>query len=172
MDPATDIPDMTEILGGEFDCQNRLAPVLEAAEMLDAGPLLTSEVVQLLRKGGGFDVNVELLENWARSSMVPNVRIVAGQFSWSHQNILVALVQADTWRRWIPLDPRHIAKQSGIEIAEAMARLEGTTTFTDMETFDVNAFVQVLSDVEDAKTRHAFGVALKTKLRNLGVLDK
>ena len=104
--------------------------------------------------------------------MVPNVSMKAGQWGWSSHNVVVAATHAETWRRWIILAPRHIHKLTAMELMEAEANAAGSTAFTDGDTFDVNAYVEVLSRCEDSDMRHAFAVALKTKLRNLGVLDK
>lgn len=165
-------PDITEVFGDETKCEERLDPLWKLADEIGCYPASTADVVCVLRKGGGFDVSLELLENWVRSGMVPNVSMKAGQWGWSSQNVVVAATHAETWRRWIILAPRHIHKLTAMELMEAEANAAGSTAFTDGDTFDVNAFVEVLSRCEDSDMRHAFAVALKTKLRNLGVLDK
>lgn len=172
--PTTDsaAPDMTEALGDQAACAEKLRPLWIAADTHPHYPATTAAVVELLRCGAGLDVSAELLENWIRSGMVPSVRFWAGQFAWTPQNILCAAVQADTWRRWIPLDSRHLHKLTAVELAEAQAAAAGTTAFTDLDTFDVNAFVEILSRCHDENMRHTFATALKTKLRALGVLDK
>jgi len=128
--------------------------------------------VDLLRDGGGFDCSIELLENWIRSGMVPDVKMRHGKFAWMASNIVTAMVHCETWRRWIPLDPRHIHKQTAVELAEAEAVAAGSTAFEDLDVFDCNAFVHILAGCNDPNVRCTFAVALKTKLRNLGVLDK
>lgn len=165
-------PDMNAVLGNEEACADRLSDLWRATDSLAFYPCSTSDVVELLRVGGGFDVSPELLEGWIRSGMVPSVRLRSSQFAWSAQNILTAMIQADTWRRWIPLDPRHLSKLTAIELAEAQANAAGSSVFSDLGTFDVNAFIEVLSRCGDANVRATFGIALKTKLRQLGVLDK
>ena len=169
---TTTHPDMNQALGGEDACIERLAPVWKAADVLPFFPVPTENVVELLRQGAGLDVSAELLEGWIRSGMVPEVRLRSSQFAWTATNIVVAMIQADTWRRWIALDPRHLSKLTAIELAEAQANAAGSSVFSDLGTFDVNAFIEVLSRCGDANVRATFGIALKTKLRQLGVLDK
>ncbi len=169
---TTTHPDMNQALGNEDACIERLAPVWKAADVLPFYPCSTENVVELLRQGGGFDVSAELLESWCRSGMVCDCKLRQGQFAWTAQNILTAMIQADTWRRWIALDPRHLSKLTAVELAEAQANAAGSSVFSDLGTFDVNAFIEVLSRCGDANVRATFGIALKTKLRSLGVLDK
>ena len=169
---TSDQPNMTAALGDEGQCAAKLAHFWRAADMHSHYPASTADVVELLRAGGGFDVSIELLEEWARRGMVPDVKLRAGQFAWTPQNILTAAIQADTWRRWIPLDPKHIHKLSAVELVEAQANAAGETAFTDADTFDVNAFVEILARCDNHDLRQTFAVALKTKLRLLGVLDR
>ena len=170
--PTIAATDISEALGSEESCIDRLAPIWRAADVLPFYPVPTETVVELLRSGGGYDVSIELLEGWIRSGMVPEVRLRSSQFAWSATNIVVAMIQADTWRRWIALDPRHIHKLTAVEIEESRASAAGTTTFTDLATFDCCAFVEILSRCNDPAVRATFAVALKTKLRQLGVLDQ
>lgn len=168
----SDTPDMTEALGDQESCADKLAGMWKAADQLPGYPVKTDDVVFLLRTGGGYDVSAELLEGWIRSGMVPDVATPCGQFAWNAQNILCAATHSDIWRRFIPMDPRHIYKLTAIELTEAVANAAGSTAFTDLETFDVNAFIEVLQRCEITEMRQTFAVALKTKLRRLGVLDK
>ena len=156
------------------ESEARLAPLWRAADVLPFYPCTTENVVELLRQGGGFDVSVELLEGWIRSGMVPDCKLRQGRFAWTATNILTAAIQADTWRRWIALDPRHLSKLTAVELAESQANAAGSTVFSDLGTFDVNAFIQVLSRCNDPDVRHTFAVALKSKLRSVapGVLDQ
>ena len=170
--PASDVLDLDAALGSQMDCIERLGPLWRAADMHPHYPATTTTVVELLRAGGGFDASVELLEQWCRSGMVPDVRLRAGKFAWGPQNILTAAIQCDTWRRWIFNDPRHLHKLTSIELAEGLAQAAGSTSFNDIGTFDVNAFVEILVRCDDAEMRRTFGVALKTKLRLAGALDK
>ena len=165
-------PNMDAIVGDAETCETKLDPLWKLADEIGCYSASTSDVVCVLRKGGGYDVSVELLENWIRSGMVPNVSMKSGQWGWSSQNVVVAATHAETWRRWITLDPRHIHKLTAMELMEADANAAGSTAFTDGDTFDCNAFVQVLSRCNDEDLRHTFAVALKTKLRGLGVLDR
>lgn len=165
-------PDMTAVLGDDNACLRKLVPYWRAADIHSSYPATTETVVNVLRQGGGFDVSEELLEQWARRGMVPGVKRRGGRFAWMPQNMLCAAIQADTWRRWIPSDKRHIHKMSAVEIEEAKAVAEGTTMFDDMEQFDINAFVEVIVGANDPAIRATFGVAFKTRLRQLGVLDK
>ena len=169
---TTTHPDMNQALGDEDRCAERLAPLWRAADAFPHYPCTTPDVVELLRSGGGYDVSVELLEGWCRSGMVPDCKLRQGRFAWTATNILTAAIQADTWRRWVALDPRHIHKLTAVEIEEARAAAAGTTTFTDLATFDCCAFVEIISRCGDAAVRSTFAVALKTKLRQLGVLDQ
>ena len=172
--PTSDAPDMTAVLGDEDRCAERLAPIWRAADVLPFYPVPTATVVELLRAGAGLDVSVELLEGWIRSGMVPDCKLRQGRFAWTATNILTAAIQADTWRRWIALDPRHLSKLTAVELAESQANAAGSTVFSDLGTFDVNAFIQVLSRCNDPDVRHTFAVALKSKLRSVapGVLDQ
>ena len=172
--PTSDAPDMTAVLGDEDRCAERLAPIWRAADVLPFYPVPTATVVELLRSGGGLDVSEELLEGWCRSGMVPDCKLRQGRFAWTATNILTAAVQSETWRRWIALDPRHLSKLTAVELAESQANAAGSTVFSDLGTFDVNAFIQVLSRCNDPDVRHTFAVALKSKLRSVapGVLDQ
>ena len=170
--PTIAATDISEALGSEESCIDRLAPIWRAADTFPHYPCETSDVVELLRQGAGLDVSAELLEGWIRSGMVSDCKLRQGQFAWTATNILTAMIQADTWRRWIALDPRHLSKLTAIELAEAQANAAGSTIFDDLKTFDTNAFIEVLSRCIDANVRATFAVALKTKLRQLGVLDK
>lgn len=164
-------PDMQAVLGDETQCAERVAPMWREADVLPHYPATSETVAEVLR-AWGLDVNRELLDGWARSSMVPDVRIRSGRFEWSPRNMLTAAIQADTWRRWIPLSPRHIHKLTAVELEEARANAAGTTAFTDLEMFDACAFIEIMARCDDPNMRGTFAVALKTKLRNLGVLDK
>jgi len=170
--PPTDTPVLFAGLKDDADCAERLAPMWNAADIHSGYPASTDTVVELLRAGGGFDVSVELLEEWARRGMVPGCRLRSGRFAWTPVNIVTAAIQADCWRRFIPLDPRHVHRLTAVELAEAMAQAEGSTAFTDLDVFDCNAFVEILARCSDHDMRSTFAVALKTKLRALGVLDK
>lgn len=169
---TTATPDIDSVLGTEHECLVKLAPLWTAADVLPFYPASTETVVEVMRVGGGYDVTAELLSAQARSGMIPDVRIKQGRLAWSPQNILTAIVQADTWRRWIALDPRHIHKLSAPEIAEAMANATGDTIFTDADNFDTNAFIEMLVNLNDPQMRRTFATALKTRLRKLGALDK
>jgi hypothetical protein len=168
----TDVTNLSQVLGSDTDCAARLSAMWEAADIHPHYPATTATVTELLRSGGGFDVTEQLLEDWARRGMVPDVVVRSSRYAWSPTNILTAAVQCDTWRRFIPLDPKHIHKLTGVELAEAQARAAGETAFDDLEMFDVNAFVQILARCDDRQVRETFAVALQTKLRSLGVLDK
>jgi hypothetical protein len=172
MTTTSDAPNPTHALGDDAECLQRVLPLFTAADVHANFPASTATVAEVLRSGGGFDVSPELLEGWCRSGMVPDVALRSGRFAWSPRNVLTAAVQADTWRRWIPLDPRHIHKMTAVELAEAQAVAAGSTAFTDLDTFDVNAFVEILSRCNDHAMRQTFATAFKTKLRALGVLDK
>lgn len=169
--PQTTTPDLAQALGDESECMTKLAHMWQQADVLPCYPATTTTVVELLR-GNGFDVNADVLENWIRTGMVPGVQIRAGRFAWSAQNILTASIQADTWKRWIPLHPRHIHRMSAVELAEAQAGAVGETAFTDLDTFDVQAFTVMLERCNDPQLRHVLAVGLRSKLKSLGVLDK
>ena len=168
---TTTQPNMNQALGDEDRCAERLAPIWRVADTFAHYPCATETVVELLRAGGKFDCSHELLEGWCRSGMIHDCKLRQGQFAWTAQNILTALVQLDTWRRWL-LCPEHISKMTAVEIEESRASAAGTTTFTDLATFDCCAFVEILSRCNDPAVRSTFAVALKTKLRSLGVLDQ
>lgn len=172
--PTIAATDISEALGNEDACIERLAPVWKAADVLPFFPVPTENVVELLRQGAGLDVSAELLESWCRSGMVCDCKLRQGQFAWTAQNILTAMIQADTWRRWIALDPRHLSKLTAVELAEAQANAAGSTVFSDLGTFDVNAFIHVISRCNDPEVRATFATALKSKLRSVapGVLDQ
>lgn len=167
-----DVPDMTEALGSELDCVAKLRPLWLACDVHPHFPTTTATAVELLRVGAGLDVTLGLLEGWIRSGMIPDVKMRSGRFAWSAANIVVAATQADCWRRWIFNDQRHLHKLTSIELAEGLAQAAGSTAFSDIGTFDVNAFVEILVRCDDAEMRRTFGVALKTKLRLAGALDK
>ncbi len=171
MPTTQDTPNMNATLGTETECLDRIRSLLKEADILPIFPLTTSEVVELTRTGG-FDSSNELLENWCQSGMVPGMEKHRGCHHWKAQDVLVAIIHLDAWRRWIPSHPKHLQKMTAVELAEAQAREHGCTIFPDLEAFDVNAFIHVISECNDANTRHTFAVALKTKLRELGVLDK
>lgn len=169
---SADAPDINTVLGTVEDCAAKVAHLWRDADVHQHYPCSTETVAELLRSGGGFDVSVDLLQEWVRRGMVPDVPFRQGRFAWGPQNILTAAIQADTWRRFIPLDPRHLHKLTAVELAEAQANAAGGTAFDDLEKFDVQAFVQVLARCGDRQVRECFAVALQTKLRSLGVLDK
>ncbi|MFN0199328.1 MAG: hypothetical protein ACKVT0_21470 [Planctomycetaceae bacterium] len=165
-----DTPNLTETIGDESTCILKLAAMWQAADILPAYPATTETVVELLR-ANGFDASIGILENWIRSGMVPGVQIRAGRFHWSAQNILTASIHCNTWKRWIPLHPKHIHKMSAIELAEAQAGKVGETAFTDLDTFDVQAFTVMIERCDDHQLRHVLAVGLRSKLKALGVLD-
>lgn len=171
MSTATnETPDLNQALGDETTCIAKMRQMFRNADMLPAFPMSTERVVELLRENG-FDVSITILENWIRSGMVPNVRLRSGQFTWAAQNVLAAAIHADTWKRWIPLHPKFIHRLSAVELAEAQAGKAGETAFTDLDTFDIQAFTVMLERCDDPQLRHVLAVALRTKLKQAG-LDK
>ena len=172
MTTTIDAPNLNKTIGTADNCCDKITHLWREADVHEHYPASTGTVVELLRSGGGFDASIELLENWCRSGMVPGILIRDGRFGWTAQHILAAAIHCDTWRRWIPCDVRHVHKMSAVELEEAHAVAEGTTCFTDLQTFDLVAFIEILARCNDPDMRGTFAVALKTKLRQLGVLDQ
>lgn len=175
--PATkemiDTPKLVDAIGSQPECMARVQPLFSAADVPFHTDATTAEVSEVFRYAG-YDASVEVLENWIRSGMVPGVQLKGGRFAWTPKDIVVALVHCDTWRRFIPLHPAHIHKQSATELAEQMASKEGGTAFTDLEVFDVQAFLVMLERSTDANMRNVLATALRTKLRQIDprILDK
>jgi len=167
-----DSPDLPAVLADDSRCVDRIAYLWNAADVLPHYPVSTETVSELLRAGGGYDASVELLEQWARNRTVEGVGNRGGQFVWSARAIIGAMLLCDSWRRFMPMDRRHIHKLSAAELIEAQARLAGETGFEDLAVFDCNAICELLARCNDADMRRTFATAMKAKLRQLGVLDQ
>lgn len=150
----------------------KLAHLWTEADALTHYPTTTETAVELLRSGGGYDASVELLEGWIRKKMIVGVSIRNGRFAWHARHILAAMIHLDAWRRFLPLDSRHIHKLSGIEVAEMQAGMTGESAFVDADKFDCQAFTVMLERCNDPQIRHAICVGFRSKLKALGVLDR
>jgi hypothetical protein len=72
------------------------------------------------------------------------------------------------------MHPKHLHKMTAVELAEMQASEEGTTAFTDLDVFDLPAFLVMIERSDDSKLRHVLVTALKTKLEQAspGILSK
>lgn len=152
-------------------CAERLRPMLREADIPPAWPMATQTVVELLRSGGGFDVDEAMLDNCARTGQVGRIIDRDGRIQWTPQNVGLAAAIANASRRWIPGDPRHIGKLSGLEVLEQQAIEAGGTIFTDVETVDIRSLVGLLIGAVDNELRAALALGLAAKLRKLGVIE-
>ena len=106
------------VMPSEDDCAGLLADMWQRADIHTSYPASSSVVAELLRDGGGFDIDVPTLESWARSRQVGQVPILSGRFKWNSVNIALAASLLNATRRWLPLHPLHLAKMSPSEVAE------------------------------------------------------
>ena len=153
----------------ESECAERLASMWVAGDIIPFWPAATADVVELLRAGGGFDVNQEWLETCARSQQVGLVRIHGGKFSWAPSNVLRASALCNASRRWIPMHPAHVHKMTAPELAELQAAAVGQTIFSDIDSVDVRSLIGVISNTNDPGLRSVLCVALQTKLKKAGI---
>jgi len=163
---------MTEVFGDETACMVRLRPAFRDADMHPHAELTTDEVSELLSEGMGLDVPPELAAEWARRGIVPGVRMRSGRYVWSPQNVIVASCHAESWKRFRPLDPRHLHKLSAVELAEQQAQAVGQSAFDDLDRVDCNSLCVLLEKTNDPAMRNMLSTAFRSKLRLLGVLDK
>lgn len=170
MTEATDIleaPDMEAVLENEQRCAERIAFLWREADVLPGYPATTETASELLRVGGGYDAPASLLEQWARDKKVEGILIRGGRFSWTSRAILCAMILLDAWRRFLPMDRRHLHKLTAAELVEMQARVSGESGFSDLDAFDVNAVIEILARCNDENMRRVFAVALKAKLRQI-----
>ena len=160
----TQVGDLTE-----SECAARLAGMFRDADVHQHWPMDSSEVVEVLRSGGKYDVTLETLDSWARSESVGRVGIHGGKFSWTPGSMLAAAALANASRRWL-LDSKHVAKMTGAELAELQARAVGESVFTDLDDVDVQSLVGVIAGCEDKDLRSTLCLGLVAKLRKDGVL--
>lgn len=162
-------PDLAAVLPDAAGCAARIRPLFQAADVHLAFPSTSAIVCEVLRAGGGYDVTAEKLDSWAAAELLGKIRNRGSGFEWSPENILAAVIHCETWRRWLPLDRRHLAKMTAIEMAEQQARANGGTAFSDLEKFDVQSLAIMLERLPEPEIRHAVRVGLMSKLANLGV---
>jgi|GEM_PF-1786612 len=168
---TTTQPNLTEAIGDEAECLAKLRRMFRNADMHPTFPMNSAEVSELFRENG-YKASVDVLEDFARRGMVPNVQIRQGRFAWSAVDVLVAAIHCDTWRMFVPLHPRCLHRLTALELAEMQAAVEGGSVFNDADTFTVRAMVQMLDSNGNPELRHVIAVALKSRLERLGVLDK
>ena len=150
-------------------CAERLAGMWIESDIHPAYPATSSTVCELLRDGGGFDCNVELLESWARSKQVGTVPMQSGRFKWLASNILLAAGLCNAARRWLPLHPLHVGKMTSIEVLEQQSRALGQTIFDGLDETDCRTLLGVISNTEDLELRLTLAAALQTKLTLAGL---
>ena len=155
----------------EAECASRLAGMWTEADIHPHWPADSREVAELLRAGGGYDVTVELLETWARSKQVPNVKIRNGRFEWIPSNVMLAATLANVTRRWIPLHPKHIHQMTGSEVAMAHAAKVGETIFSDIDSVDCRSILGLIAGQHgnDQDFRSILVTAVLAKLKLAGV---
>ena len=153
----------------EAECASRLSGMFRDADVPQHWPARTSVVAEVLREGGAFDVNHELLESWARSGSVGRVKIHGGGFSWTPGNMLAAAALANSSRRWF-LDPKHVPKMTGVELAELQARAVGESVFSDLSDVDIQTLIGVIANTEDGELRNTLSLGLLAKLRADGAI--
>lgn len=161
--------DETTLELSEEECAARVAPLWNSADAHSHYPADTSDVCEVLRSGGGFDVTAELLETWARSKQVGQVAVRNSKFAWSPSNMLRAASLANSSRRWIPLHAKHIHKMTAPELAEAQAAEVGATIFTDLDSVDFRSLVGVIQNTNEPELRAVLCTALQTKLKQAGL---
>ncbi len=154
----------------EAECSARLAGMFRDADVHQHWPADSTEVSEVLRSGGAYDVSLELIESWARSASVGRVDVRSGKFQWSPGNMLAAAALANASRRWI-LDAKHISKMTGAELAELQARAVGESVFSDLEDVDIQTLIGVIAGSEDKDLRSTLCLGLVAKLRHDGVLN-
>ncbi len=154
----------------ESECAARLRGMFQAADVHQNWPLDSSEVVEVLRVGGAYDVTLPLVESWARSQSVGRVHIHSGKFSWSPWNMLAAASLANASRLWL-LDGKHVTKMTGPEIADLQARAIGESLFSDLEDVDLRSLIGVIAGTDDKDLRSTLCLGLVAKLRKDGVIQ-
>lgn len=146
-----------------------MASMWEAAGMHAVPDCTTATAAKLLRAGGGFDVNRDLLERWAGNGTVPNVSKGPQGLQWSAINLLQAAGLLNASRRWL-LTSGHIHKMSAVELEESRARQRGETIFTDLDSMDYRGLLGVIANpLTDHDTRAALCQAIRTKLERAGI---
>lgn len=166
----TEPPQLFEGLRSDEDCVSRLDHLWPLADCHPHYPCGTATAVELLRANGN-DVTAELIEAWATRGMIPSVQQRDGCFAWGPRDIYAAVTSADLWRRWLPC-AKHVHRMSAVELAELQANAAGSTAFSDLAVFDCCAYVELLARTADPDVRRTLATALKTRLRQLEVLDK
>lgn len=158
-------------LPNDVTCAEMLRPMFREADIAPAWPMRTAEVCELLRSGGGFDVDPQTLEAWSRSGQVGNTVEQGGQIRWHPQNVSLAAAVANASRRWIPGDSRHLGKWAGLEVLEQQAAEAGGTIFEDIDAVDVRTILGVLKGAADHELRMSMCLALEAKLRKAGFIE-
>jgi len=171
--PAAQTPDLEKVLGDDASCAQQLCSVWTAADIHPHYPASSETVSELLRSGAGFDASPDHLTQWAAKGIVGEIRPRGDGYAWGPRNILAAAVHCNAWRRFIPMDARHMHRLSAAELAEAQAIAAGAgTAFTDIDQFDCGQMVQMVERCEDPQIRHMLAIGLRAKLRKLGVINQ
>ena len=160
-------------LTSEEACAQHLAGMWSQADILCHWPCHADEAVELMR-GAGYDCNIKLLESWCRSGQIGTPKVRASRFELNPTNVFAAIGLCEVSRRWIANDGRHIHKMTAIELAEQQAQALGESVFQDSDQVDCKSLIGVLAgrNGQDPEFRSMICVALATKLRTLGVLDR
>ncbi len=166
--------DLRPVMVDETQCMARIAQLWREADILPHYPASSETTSELLRIGGGYDAPVSLLERWARDKRIEGVGMRGGRFVWSARGILQAMLLLDCGRRFLPLDRRHLHRLSAAELIEQQARIAGQPGFSDLDQFDADGMIEIISRCDDMEMRGVFCVALKAKLRSIGaeILDR
>ncbi len=158
-----------EIIEQPQSAEQQLAGCWESAAMEPHYPVTTRDVVKLLRSGGGYDATVDLLDSWGRSRTV-TPQVNSNGFLWSAEDILLAASLLNSSRRWL-LNSQHVAKMSGVELAELQARQVGKTIFDELDAVDYRTLLgTIASERLDSETRLVLCRALQSKLEIAGLI--
>ena len=103
------------------ECLAKNRQFCRAADVHPAWPMTTETVVEVLRSGAGYDVSVAWLHSLVARGWLGQMHRRSGGFAWSPEHILQAAQQAEYFRRWVPMDERHMHKMSASELADAQA---------------------------------------------------
>jgi hypothetical protein len=150
--------------------QTRIRGWFDLAGIEPQYPCETATVIQLLQ-AVEYIVNGDVILGLLNDNAIPPVPRVNGRLAWSATNIVTAACALEARRKWKPFSTIHATKFSMVEKLQAIHEKEGSSAFSDLAAFDLDALLAMLIQVGgDAGTVSVLVEALRQKLKGAGVL--
>lgn len=150
--------------------RQRIAGWFDLAALPAAYPASTETVIKVLQ-AVEYLVNGDVILGLLNDNAIPPVPRANGRLSWSATNIVTCACALEARRKWKPFSTIHDAKFSMAEKLQAIYESKGSSAFSDLEHFDLDALLAMLIQTGgDAGTVSVLVEALRQKLKSLGAL--